>query len=61
METKAKVRFALKKPNMMGQNVYSWQMNDFEATRRFLEAIKTAADSCNLPSQDLKMWSALIC
>ena len=35
-------------------------MNDFEATRRFLESLKTAGDSCDLPLQDLKMWPTFV-
>ena len=32
-------------------------MNDFEATRRFLDALKIAADSWDFLWQDTKMWS----
>ena len=35
-------------------------INDFEATRRFLEALKTAGDSGDLPLQDPKMWSTFV-
>ena len=40
-----KLRLALTKPDRRMKNVYFLYMDDFEATRWFLEALKTAGDS----------------
>ena len=40
--------------------VFFLYMNDFEATRRLLEAIKTAGDSWDLPLQDPKTSSTFV-
>ena len=40
-----KLRLALTKPEPTPQKWFFLYMNDFEATRRFLEALKTAGNS----------------
>ena len=35
-------------------------ISNFKATRRFLEALKTAGESLDLPLQDPKMWSTFV-
>jgi len=55
-----KARLALTKPDRRLQNGYFLYKDDFKATRWFLEALKTAGESLDLPLQDPKMWSTFV-
>ena len=55
-----KLRLALTKGEPLTEKWCFLYMNDFEATRWFLETLKTAGDSLDLPLQDPKMWSTFV-
>ena len=57
---KPKVTLALTKGDMLPEKWCFLYMNDFEATKWFLETLKIAGDSWDLPLQDPKMWSTFV-
>ena len=59
-EYEAKTQVDLGETRTVTPKVVFFYMNDFEATRWFLEALKTAGDSCGLPLKDPKMWSTFV-
>ena len=57
-----KLWLALTKPEPLQEKWYFLHIRDFEATRQFLEALKTAGDIWDLPLQDSKhlVWFIVV-